>query len=350
MPKRARAWTVGTAAGILAGVVACGRAAPHPTAGVQPPVRTAVRTAGVERSGAGSSAPVPGVVQARHRAVLTARIPAAVIELPWREGDRVSRGMIVARLDDAALRSTVAAAEAEQRAAEADLARIETLLREGVVAFREADQSRSRAAMAAAAVARAREGVAYAVLRAPFDGTVAARPANAGDVVSPGTTLIVIEGRGGLEVNATVEAALVGRVRPGLVLSALVDGQEAPLPATVRAVSAAGDSATHRFEVRADLPAAPGLRSGLFARLLVPTAEAAPRLTVPASAVFARGGLSGVFVVAGREARLRWVAAGATAGGLTEVRAGLEPGERVAMDPAALADGQAVVELAAEAR
>jgi RND family efflux transporter MFP subunit len=256
---------------------------------------------------------------------------------------------MVARLDDAALRSAVAAAEAEERAAEADLARIETLLREGTVALREGDQSRSRAAAATAAVARAREGLAYAVLRAPFDGTVAARPANAGDVVSPGTPLIEIEGGAGLEVNATLEAALVGRVRPGLVVSALVDGQEAPLPATVRAVSAAGDPATHRFEVNADLPAAPGLRSGLFARLLVPTAGGAPRLTVPAGAVFARGGLNGVFVVAGGEARLRWVAAGATSGGRMEVRAGLDAGERVALEPAGLADGQAVAELVWEA-
>jgi RND family efflux transporter MFP subunit len=282
--------------------------------------------------------------------VLTARIPASVIELPWREGDRVYRGVMVARLDDAALRSALAAAEAEQQAAEADLARIETLRREGVVTLREADQGRSRAAAAAAAVARAREGLAYAVLRAPFDGTVAARPANAGDVVSPGTTLIEIEGRGDLEVSATLEAGQVGDVRPGLVVTALVDGQEAPLPATVRAVSAAGDPATHRFEVRADLPAAPGLRSGLFARLLVPTAGTAPRLVVPAGAVFARGGLSGVFVVAGGEARLRWVAAGATSGRLLEVRAGLDAGERVALDPAGLVDGQAVAELVSEAR
>jgi hypothetical protein len=92
------------------------------------------------------------------------------------------------------------------------------------------------------------------------------------------------------------------------------------------------------------------LRSGLFARLLVPSPSSAPRLTVPASAVFPRGGLTGVFVVGGGKATLRWVAVGATAGGVTEVRAGLEAGERVATDPAALTDGQAVAALASEPR
>ncbi|HEY7514006.1 MAG TPA: efflux RND transporter periplasmic adaptor subunit, partial [Vicinamibacteria bacterium] len=215
---------------------------------------------------------------------------------------------------------------------------------------READDARSRAASAEAAVASARDSLSYAVLRAPFDGVLAARPARVGDVVSPGAAIVEIEGRGGLEVQATVEADLVSRLRPGVVLEALVDGQPGPVGATVRAVSASGDPATHRFEVRADVGAAPGLRSGLFARLLVPSAGGIPRLVVPEGAVFARGGLLGVYVVAGGKARLRWVAVGATAGGHTESRAGVEAGERVSLEPSGLGDGVPVSEETKAAR
>jgi multidrug efflux pump subunit AcrA (membrane-fusion protein) len=87
-----------------------------------------------------------------------------------------------------------------------------------------------------------------------------------------------------------------------------VDGQAAPVPAVVRSVAPAGDPTTHRFDVRADLRATSGLRSGLFARLLLPAAAAQPRLTIPAGAVLDRGGLSGVFVVAEGQAHLRWIA------------------------------------------
>ena len=332
------------------GLVACGRGSPRPiTDKTASPSRT-VSTAVVERSGGAGSVAVPAMVQARQRAALAARVSASVTELPWREGDRVAAGAVVARLDDSALRSSLVAAEAAAKAADVDLARVEALLKKGAATPKEADEGRARAAAAAAAVAAARDNLTYAVLRAPFEGTVASRPANAGDVVSAGTTLIEIEGNGGLEARATVEADLVSQLHPGLALDALVDGQRAPLTATVRAVSASGDPATHRFEVRADLPAAPGLRSGLFARLLVPSPLSAPRLVVPAGAVFQRGGLYGVFVVTKAEARLRWVAVGATAGGLTEVRAGLEAGERVALEPAGLADGQPVAEAGSGAR
>jgi RND family efflux transporter MFP subunit len=350
MDTKSRRRAAAGLAALAIGWAACGRpSAPPAAAGSQAAARP-LATALVKSTGNAGATAVPAIVQARQRGALAARIQASVLELPWREGDRVARGAVVARLDDAALRSTLVAAQAAAQAADADLARVERLLKKGAATPKEADEGRARAAATAAMVAAARDNLSYAVLRAPFEGTVATRPANVGDVVSPGTVLIEIEGRGGLEARATVEADVVSHLRPGLSLEALVDGQHSTLRATVTAVSASGDADTHRFEVRADLPASPGLRSGLFARLLVPVPASASRIVVPEGAVFRRGGLNGVFVVTAAEARLRWVAVGATTGGLTEVRAGLEAGEQVALEPAGLVDGQPVTEARSEAR
>ncbi|HEY7410906.1 MAG TPA: efflux RND transporter periplasmic adaptor subunit [Vicinamibacteria bacterium] len=323
-------------------LAACrGASGPAPGAHAQEPAAR-VRVALVQRAAGDGLVPVPGVVAARDSATLAARIPASVVALPFREGDPVARGAVVVRLDAAALHSADAAAEAGLSAAEADLARIRVLVSRNAATPREMEEAASRAAAARAVLSGARDSLAYAVLRAPFDGVVAARPVHVGDVVSPGTPLITIEGRGGLEVRATVGAAAAAPVRPGQRLSALVDGQAAALPALVRSVSPAADPATHRVEVRADLEAAPGLRSGLFVRLLVPDPGGPPRLTVPSSAVLERGGLSGVFVVDGDRARLRWVAVGEAEGDALEVRAGLEPGATVVLEPAELADGQRI--------
>ena len=124
----------------------------------------------------------------------------------------------------------------------------------------------------------------------------------------------------------------------------MVDGQPAPLVAMVTAIAPSGDQTTHRFELKADLPTAAGLRAGLFARLLVPGIAADPRLMAPAAALFERGGLTGLFVVSDGRARLRWVAAGARDGDRVEIRAGVEPGERVALEPNGLVDGSPVSE------
>jgi membrane fusion protein, multidrug efflux system len=330
-------------------MAACGHASPpvangHGTRSAPRSIRTAV----VERDGGAGTVAVPATVAARQRAALAARISASVVELPWREGARVAAGAVVARLDDRALRAGLLAAEAAEAAASVDLARLEALLTRGAATPREAEEGRARAAATNAAVAAARDSLTYAVLRAPFAGTVASRPASVGDVVTPGATLIEIEGSTGLELRATVSDALLSALHPGLSLEAWVDGQPEAVKAILRVVSPSGDSATHRFELRADLPATPDLRSGVFARLMIPAPRGAPRLLVPSSAVFQRGGLHGLFVVAEHAARLRWVAVGASEGAAVEIRAGVVAGERVALEPDQLVDGAAVSEAAPE--
>ncbi len=301
-----------------------------------------VKTAEAVRTGGAGEVAVPGAVQARKRAALSARMPASVTELPYQEGQWVQAGAVVVRLDDAALRAAVAAAEAGLKAVESDLERTKALLEKGAATPRELEQMTAAASGARAQLTGARDNLSHAALRAPFAGRVASRRVNLGDVVNPGMPLIEIEGDGGLEVRATVESEIAATLRAGSKVKAVVDGQPAPLTATVIAVAPAGDSTTHRFELKADLPGAPGLRAGLFARLLIPGVTADPRITVPTAALFDRGGLTGLFVVNEGKARLRWVAAGARDGDTVEIRAGVEPGERVVLDPSGLVDGAPV--------
>jgi RND family efflux transporter MFP subunit len=302
------------------------------------PVKVAVVSAGA----AGGHA-VPAGLRARDRATLSARVPASVRALPFREGEHVRAGAIVARLEDSALRSALAAAEAALASAQADEQRAQSLFAYGASTQREVEQAHVRAAAAQAAVQQAKEGLSYAVLRAPFAGVIAARPVHVGDVVSPGASVIVVEREGALEVWATLNATEAAGVTVGQELRAKVDGQPIALPVKVRSLSRAADPSTHRFEVRADLPEGKALRSGLFARLLLPSGGESTALpTVPQSALFARGGLTGVYVVDGAAARLRWIAVGQPSGDSVEVRAGLSTGEKVALDPAGLEDGAPV--------
>jgi multidrug efflux pump subunit AcrA (membrane-fusion protein) len=146
-----------------------------------------------------------------------------------------------------------------------------------------------------------------------------------------------------------VQSDVAALLRPGVKVQARVDGQPEPLEATVIAVAPSGDPTTHRVEVKAALPSAEGLRAGLFARLELPAPAGETRLRVPLSAVFARGGLNGLFVAQDGEARLRWVALGERSGDTVEVRAGLEAGERVILDPTGLVEGSPIRETRAPA-
>jgi RND family efflux transporter MFP subunit len=307
-----------------------------------------VRTAAVE-AGAKPGRRIAATILARQRATLASRMSATVLELPFDEGESVRAGQLVARLADDALRSGLAAAEAGLVAARADRERMERLLERDAATPRETEAVRARAAAAEAEVEAARDALRYASLRAPFAGALARRLVREGDIVSPGQALVEIEGGSGFELRASIDARGAAALTPGTKLAVHVDGIGDPVNATVRAVTPAGDPGTHRFEVIADLAGVEGLRSGLYARLVLPAvvggaAEASPELTIPADAAFARGGLIGVFVAQDGIARLRWIATGEREGEHLAVRAGLEPGERVVIDPAGLDDGDAITE------
>jgi RND family efflux transporter MFP subunit len=327
----------------LAALAGCARSGP-PAPPREEPAATRVHVAEVSGADAAGEVSVPGVVAARERATLASRVAAAVVELPFQAGERVPAGAVLVRLDDRAFRSSLAAAEAACELAEADRRRADSLWAKGSGTRRDAEEAGARAVAACAAVSRARDELAYVVLKAPYKGTIAARHVHVGDVVSPGAPLLEIEAEGAFEIRATIDAQTAARVHVGDRLPSTIDGAGPRVDATVRALSPAGDPATHRFEVQADLPRAAGLRSGVFARLWLPTPGGEKKLLVAASAVFRRGGLWGVFVIADGRARLRWVAVGETQRGLTEVRAGVEAGERVALDPAGLRDGVRVQE------
>ena len=332
-----RAATILTILGL--GLAACGGHEQTRAKGHEAGPAKDVKTAEVVRDGGVGEVAVPAAVQARKRAALSARMPASVTELPYQEGQWVEAGAVVVRLDDAALRAAVAAAEAGLKAVASDLERTKALLEKGAATPRELEQMTAAASAARAQLESARDNLSHAALRAPFAGRVASRRVNLGDVVTPGMPLLEIEGQGGLELRATVESEIAATLRPGSKVRAMVDGQSGPLAATVTAIAPSGDETTHRFEVKADLPAATGLRAGLFARVLVPGIAADPRLTVPAAALFDRGGLTGLFVVSDARARLRWVAVGVRDGDSVEIRAGVEAGEHVALDPKGLVDG-----------
>lgn len=332
------------AAALLA--AACG-GSPAPAKGTSAASRPARSVNVVEVGTAGAdAATVPATVQARQRAVLSSRIQASVLELPLREGQGVEAGAVVARLDAEALRSAVRAAEAGASAAEADRVRFETLAASGAATPRERETAQSRAAAAAAAVSAARDALAYAVLRAPFAGVVAERPARLGDVVGPGQPVIVIESRGALEVVASVPAQAIATLKVGDRLPLRIDGRSEAAMARIASIAPAADPVTHRVEIKADLDSGSDLRSGAFVRIELPIAVGADetaRITVPAAALFERGGLVGAFVADGDVARLRWVARGGGVGDAIEVRAGLAAGERVIVDPEGLADGDRIV-------
>ncbi len=330
---------IAVAAGFVLAPIACS----HPQRSAEPPAPASPIEVSVARvGGAGDDwVEVPGTVEAVRTAAVASRVSATVESVPVEIGDLVREGDPVVRLDGRDLEAHLQAAEAALAAADARLERLRALFEKEAATRDELDAATAAAAGARAVRDAARVQIEYVDLRAPFDGRVTTRQVHAGDLAGPGQTLVTIQGTGRLRVAATVSEDQAARLTIGRAVRAILeDGRAAE--AVVSVLGASGDPASRRFIVKGDLPRDAGARAGTFARLRLPRGGEDPLALVPLAAVFERGALTGVFVVEGGTARLRWIRPGARSGGHLFVRAGLEPGDEVILEPRGIEDGTPV--------
>ncbi|MEZ4327465.1 MAG: efflux RND transporter periplasmic adaptor subunit [Polyangiales bacterium] len=361
----------------------CGSAqADAPEHGGGEPDAVSVQVAQATEGPVAASYTGTGTVRGLNTATLTSRMMGYVRTLDATVGQRVTRGQLLATLDDADPRAGLLQARAgtleaeaarvqyaqQADAAEADLRlarttheRIQALAAERAVPQQRADEAEaalraaearfaasqsgmnrasSRIAQSQAMVQSARNALEYTRVRAPFDGVVLARPAQVGDLSAPGMPLYILEQDGGRRVEVALPESMVGTVSVGQAVTVRVEAAERVLTGTVGEVSPLVDPAARAFMVKVDLPAdaLDGVDPGMFARVLFPR-PAEVRLTVPRAAVSARASLDRVFVVNDDVAELRLVTLGAAVDDEVAVLSGLSPGETVVVDaPATLRD------------
>lgn len=350
----------------LAATAAAAQTPVPPT--VEPPT---VATVEVRRAPLAASSRWDGTVEPVRQTRVAAQATGRVVKLLVKAGEAVKAGQVLAEVDaqEAALGTTRAqAALAQTRAASSQarlaLARSEQLRRDGFISQAALDTARTTLAAAeaaereaGAAVASARVATGYYRLTAPYDAIVSERQVEIGDLILPGRSLFELYAPDLMRVVVqmpTAQAIALGRqlrIAPSGIASAGPSAGGVPGVATVRrspqepAVPASGvevlpaaNAATGTTEVRVELPAgaASGWRPGEHVQVEI-ALEARATTTVPASAVLERGELQAVYVARGDRFSLRAVRTGRMAGtgdeATLEVLAGLQPGERVAVDP-----------------
>ncbi len=302
----------------------------------------AVRVQSVQAKARPNLEEVVGTVRATLRATLEAKVSGRVMQMPVVLGQQVKAGQLVARLDAPEIKARLDQAQASLLQAERDWKRSSSLLEQQAVTRSEYDAFDSRYQVAKAAVAEAQAMVAYAEVTAPFDGLVTRKLADVGDLAAPGKPLIEIEDPAALQLEADIPEAIAGAIERGAPMTIRAGSAAGVWRASVSEIAPAADPVSRTFRVKLDLPRGSGLKSGQFARLVIPIGESST-LRVPASAVVQRGQMQIAFAVEDQHARLHLVRTGQDVNGETEILAGLDAGDAVVVDGAALLrDGQPV--------
>lgn len=302
----------------------------------------AVETLVVETASRPVTEEVVGSVRPRISSTIEAKVSGRISEMPVTLGQKVKTGEILAKIDAREIQARLEQAEAQNEQANRDLERARALAQKQVSSKQEFDAAEARARVAEAAAREARAMLGYVNVTAPFDGVVARRLAEVGDLAAPGKPLLEIEDRGELRFEADVPEALIGMVNAGDKIEVSIPAIRQNLAAIIAEVSPTADAASRTFLVKLDLPATPGLRAGQFGRAAIPVGEA-KSIRIPASAIVKRGQMEIVFVSDSGKARLRLIRTGKTFADGVEILSGLSEGDVVILStPAAWIDGQAV--------
>ncbi len=292
-----------------------------------------------------------GVVEAVRQATVSAQTSGRITEINFDVDDYVKQGEVLLRFRDTEQRARLEAAQAGLKEARARLAqaqkeyeRIKTIYARKLVAKSAMDNAtaelkaaRARFEAGQANVQQAQEQLDHTVVRAPYSGIVVKRHVEVGETASVGQPLMTGLSLDHLRATVALPQAFIQKVRQNRHAYVVLPGPDAKqLEAKQLVIFPYADTASHTFKVRVDLP--PGLE-GFYPGMLVKIAFVtghAKQLVVPASAVVHRGEVTGVYVVsANGQVGLRQIRIGRRVGDRIEVLAGLDPGERVALDPIA---------------
>jgi HlyD family secretion protein len=240
-------------------------------------------------AGGGSTAVLQatGYVTARREATVSAQITGTLTSVLIEEGEQVSAGQVLARLDDSAQRASLAQSQAQLMAAQAllvqfrgqleqarrDNQRNADLIDRKLVSQQALETSQTQVATLAAQVESQQRQVElaqaglrgaqvqldYTIVRAPFAGVIVAKTAQAGEIISPisagggftRTGVGTIVDMGSLEIEVDVNEAYINRVQPAQSAQAVLDAYpDWTIPAHVIAIIPTADRSKATVKVR----------------------------------------------------------------------------------------------------
>lgn len=310
----------------------------------------------------------PGRVEASKMVDLAFQVSGVLVKLPFREGERASRGATIAQLRQDEFQARLQAVQGQLDQARAQLGVAETrlvnakteaerfgrLVESSAVSRSDFDlaQTTYRGAQeddnAQQAAVRSLEGrVAEAklqlgdsTLRAPYDGVVAQRLVDEGQNIVANSAVIRFQNVNDIDIVVDVpEGFIAADVRPSDIQQSVAELSTAPgrqFPVHIKEVSQIADPKTQIFEVRFSVKTPPGIKAlpGMTATVTVTTRGArgpGNLLLVPIAAVSKQDTGEQVVWILGPDQTVhrRPVKMGSPTGDRIEIVDGLQPGDHI---------------------
>jgi RND family efflux transporter MFP subunit len=289
------------------------------------------------------------MVEPLRRIQLAVRTEGVLTAVLVEEGDELTAGQLVARIDVSEQRAELARAIArldEQRSA---YARVEQLRTGQYIDLATYDATRAALGIAEAEATLWETRVGFGALHAPISATVVERHVEPGEAVNRLQPVVTLADLRTQVVRIGVSELDVSGIDYDLPVAVTIDAfpDAEPLQGQIRRIFPAADATSRLVTVEIELPgaAARGIRPGYLARARLSVEQRQDVLAVPVNSIAHDTDGTPWVMVIDADSRLvrRELDIGASRGLWHEVTAGLAIGERiVASNPMELIEGSAV--------
>jgi len=283
---------------------------------------------------------VPGTVVSRQQSQLPAEVAGRLI---WVAdvGTRIKKGEPVAKLDDTLYRlrveenkATLKREEARLKFLDKELSRLEELIKNDFSSKNSLDKvildrdvAQSEVVVAKAKIRVDEETLTRYVVNSPFDGIIINRQKREGEWIDGGETVVTLSNPKLLEIEARVSEKSVSHIHVGNKLQ-IKRGEETK-DGKVSAIVPIGDSGSHLYDMRIELPKSKWL-AGQVVRVSVPTGKSSKVLAVPRDALVLRSeGISVFRIGKDKKAEKIEVKTGIASGDFIQVIADLQVGDEI---------------------
>jgi len=272
--------------------------------------------------------PATGTLLARESVELVSELSRRLVKVRAEEGTAVRQGDVLFELDASDLRADLNKVAVQARLAQAQLARTQKLLAEGISNQQELELAGARAEELVAERQRLEVTLSKTLIRAPFSGRLGLRRVSEGAWLSPNTVLSTLQDTSSLKLDFTLPERYAGAVRPGGAFRFRVEGQSGTFLGKISALEPLVEVATRSIRVRGVVDGNDSLLPGSAASIEIPL-RVERALLAPAIALVP--GVDGrrVFLADHGVARSVLVDVGLRAGDRAQLLSGVEPGDQV---------------------
>jgi membrane fusion protein (multidrug efflux system) len=267
-----------------------------------------------------------GSLRSDEAVVLRPEVAGRVAEIGFREGEQVSKGQVLVRLDDSVQKADLDRARANLTLSKTKHERAVDLRNKGFVSSQALDELENSVKVAEADAQLMTARVNKMTLRAPFSGTIGLRQASVGDYVKEGQDIVNLESLDPLKVDFRLPELALSQVKNGQTLQIALDAlPDRTYEGKVFAINPLIDANGRALVIRAQVPNRDGkLRPGMFARVRLFTNDNKEAIVIPEEALFPVGDDKYVYKVVEGKAQRQKVEIGQRREGRVEILNGLK--------------------------